>query len=92
MKKFIETLKNIYKIEDLRARILYTLGIILIYRLGSKVVLPGVNPMELAELQAKASQGVLGILDMFQEVPSHPLLYSRWVLCLTFQHQSLFSY
>ncbi len=65
MKKFIETLKNIYKIEDLRARILYTLGIILIYRLGSKVVLPGVNPMELAELQAKASQGVLGILDMF---------------------------
>jgi preprotein translocase subunit SecY len=65
MKKFIETLKNIYKIEDLRARILYTLGIILIYRLGSKVVLPGVNPMELAELQQKTSQGVLGILDMF---------------------------
>jgi preprotein translocase subunit SecY len=65
MKKFIETLKNIYKIEDLRARILYTLGIILIYRLGSKVVLPGVNPMELAELNSKASQGVLGILDMF---------------------------
>jgi preprotein translocase subunit SecY len=65
MKKFIETLKNIYKIEDLRARILYTLGIILIYRLGSKVVLPGVNPMELSELQNKASQGVLGILDMF---------------------------
>jgi preprotein translocase subunit SecY len=65
MKKFIETLKNIYKIEDLRARILYTLGIILVYRLGSKVVLPGVNPMELAELNSKASQGVLGILDMF---------------------------
>ncbi len=65
MKKFIETLKNIYKIEDLRVRILYTLGILLIYRLGSKVVLPGVNPMELAELQAKTSQGVLGILDMF---------------------------
>ena len=65
MKKFFETLKNIYKIEDLRARILYTLGILLIYRLGSKVVLPGVNPMELSELQNKASQGVLGILDMF---------------------------
>ena len=65
MKKFFETLKNIYKIEDLRARILYTLGILLIYRLGSKVVLPGVNPMELSELQEKASQGVLGILDMF---------------------------
>lgn len=65
MKKFIETLKNIYKIEDLRARILYTLGIILIYRLGSKVVLPGVNPNELEALQARSSQGVLGLLDMF---------------------------
>lgn len=65
MKKFIETLKNIYKIEDLRARILYTLGILLIYRLGSKVVLPGVNPNELAELTARASEGVLGILNMF---------------------------
>lgn len=65
MKKFIETLKNIYKIEDLRARILYTLGIILIYRLGSNIVLPGVDPNGLAELQAKTSAGVLGILDMF---------------------------
>jgi len=65
MKKFIETLKNIYKIEDLRSRILYTLGIILIYRLGSNVVLPGVNPMELSELQENASKGVLGILNMF---------------------------
>ena len=65
MKKFIETLKNIYKIEDLRARILYTLGILLIYRLGSNVVLPGVNPNELSELQARASEGVIGILNMF---------------------------
>ncbi len=65
MKKFIETLKNIYKIEDLRARILYTLGILLIYRLGSKVVLPGVNPNMLAELKDKTASGVLGILDMF---------------------------
>ncbi len=65
MKKFIETIKNIYKIEDLRARILYTLGILLIYRLGSKVVLPGVNPNMLAELKEKTSSGVLGILDMF---------------------------
>jgi preprotein translocase subunit SecY len=65
MKKFIETLKNIYKIEDLRARILYTLGIILVYRLGSHVVLPGVNPNELAALQSRSSEGVLGLLDMF---------------------------
>jgi preprotein translocase subunit SecY len=65
MKKFIETIKNIYKIEDLRARILYTLGILLIYRLGTKVVLPGVNPNMLSELKEKTSSGVLGILDMF---------------------------
>jgi preprotein translocase subunit SecY len=65
MKKFIETLKNIYKIEDLRARIFYTLGILLIYRLGTEVVLPGVNPNELREFAERTSGGVLGILDMF---------------------------
>jgi preprotein translocase subunit SecY len=65
MKKFIETLKNIYKIEDLRARILYTLGIILVYRLGSHIVLPGVNPNELEALKSRTSEGVLGLLDMF---------------------------
>jgi len=65
MKKFFETIKNIYKIEDLRARILYTLGILLIYRLGSHIVLPGVNPNELKAFADRSSQGVLGILDMF---------------------------
>jgi preprotein translocase subunit SecY len=65
MKSFIQTLKNIYKIEELRTRIFYTLFIILIYRLGSKVVLPGVDPHELEAFAANASQGVLGLLDMF---------------------------
>lgn len=65
MKSFIETLKNIWKIEELRSRILYTLGLLLIYRLGSHVVLPGVDPSTLQALQDRASQGVLGILDMF---------------------------
>lgn len=65
MKKLIETIRNIYKIEDLRKRILYTLGIILIYRLGSKVVLPGVDPDMLANLQNQASTGLLGLLNMF---------------------------
>lgn len=65
MKRFIETLKNIYKIEDLRSRIVYTFGILIVYRLGSKIVLPTVNPNELAELQEKTQAGVLGILDMF---------------------------
>jgi preprotein translocase subunit SecY len=46
MKKFITTVQNIFKIEDLRTRILNTLGFILIYRLGSFVVLPGVDPAQ----------------------------------------------
>lgn len=65
MKKFIETLKNIYKIEDLRFRILVTLGFLLIYRLGSFVVLPGVDPSQLQALQEQTASGVLGLLDMF---------------------------
>ncbi len=65
MKKFIQTLRNIYKIEDLRARILYTLGIILIYRLGTRIVLPGIDPESLTALEATTSGGVLGLLNMF---------------------------
>jgi len=65
MKSFIETLKNIWKIEDLRARILYTLGILLIYRLGSFVALPGIDPSQLAALKNQTADGVLGLLDMF---------------------------
>ena len=65
MKRFIETLQNIYKIEDLRKRILYTLGLLLIYRLGSFVVLPGIDPTQLGALKDQTSSGVLGLLDMF---------------------------
>ena len=65
MKSFIQTLKNIYKIEELRSRILFTLMIILIYRLGSKVVLPGVDPGALEAFSQRTSEGVLGLLDMF---------------------------
>jgi preprotein translocase subunit SecY len=65
MKAFIQTLKNIYKIEELRTRILYTLFIILVYRLGSKIVLPGVDPAMLEAFASRTQQGVLGLLDMF---------------------------
>ncbi len=65
MKKLIETIRNIYKIEDLRNRILFTLGIILIYRLGAYIVLPGVDPHQLANLQNQGSSGLLGLLNMF---------------------------
>lgn len=65
MKNLITTLRNIFKIEDLKARILYTLGLIVIYRLGAHVVLPGVDPAGLANLQAQSEGGILGLIDMF---------------------------
>ena len=65
MRRFIETLKNIYRIEDLRNRILYTLGILLVYRLGSFVVLPGIDPSQLEALRRQTEDGVMGLLDMF---------------------------
>ena len=61
----IETLKNIWKIEDLRKRIQITLLLILIYRFGTFVVLPGVDPQVLTVLQDQARGGLLGLLDMF---------------------------
>ena len=65
MKKIIETIKNIWRIEDLRNRILITFGILAIYRLGSFVVIPGIDPSQLAALQAQTSDGLLGLLNMF---------------------------
>jgi len=65
MRKLIETITNIWKIEDLRKRILYTLGILLIYRLGSFITLPGIDPNQLAALKQQTATGVLGLLDMF---------------------------
>ncbi len=65
MKRLIQTLRNIYKIDDLRKRITYTLGIILIYRFGSYVTLPGIDPNQLATLQSQTSGGLLGLLNMF---------------------------
>jgi len=65
MRALIQTIKNIAKIEDLRYRILYTLFILLIYRLGSFIVLPGIDPSQLAALKNQTSDGVLGLLNMF---------------------------
>jgi len=65
MKRFIETLKNIWKIEELREKILLTLGLLLVYRLGSNIVLPGINPDSLTDLQNQTDSGILGILNAF---------------------------
>jgi len=65
MKKFIETIKNIFKIEELRKRLLYTFCLILVYRLGCFIVLPGIDATMLAKLQNTASTGLVGLLNMF---------------------------
>ncbi len=65
MKRFIETIKNIWKVEELRNRIGLTLGLILIYRIGSFIVLPGVNQTALANSSNAAGGGLVGLLDLF---------------------------
>ncbi len=65
MKKFITTLKNIWSIEELRNKILFTLGLLFIYRLGSFIVLPGIDPNKLAALSNTSKGGMLGLLDAF---------------------------
>ena len=65
MRKAIETLKNIWKIEDLRQWILITILFVAIYRFGSYVVLPGINPGMLTQLHQQTSEGLLALLNMF---------------------------
>ena len=65
MKKFIETIKNIFRIEELRKRIVYTVLLLLVYRLGCLIVLPGIDASMLATLQSNANNGLVGLLNMF---------------------------
>lgn len=62
MKKFIQTLKNIWSIEELRSKIILTITLIAIYRIGSFIVLPGINP---EDIQTGSSDGILGLIDAF---------------------------
>lgn len=65
MKNLIKTLKNIWSIEELRSKILFTLLLIFIYRLGTHIVLPGINPAALATVSKQSSSGILGLIDTF---------------------------
>ena len=65
MNRLIETIRNIFKIEELRKRILFTVLIILVYRFGAFVVIPGIDPNQLSVLQNSSNQGLLGLLNMF---------------------------
>ncbi|KAA1245737.1 preprotein translocase subunit SecY [Aquimarina sp. RZ0] len=63
--KLIDTIKNIWKIEELKNRILVTLGLLLVYRFGAQIVLPGVDAAELANLGTQTQDGLLGLLNAF---------------------------
>ncbi len=66
MKKLVETFKNIWTIEELRNKIIVTLSLLLVYRLGTHIVLPGIDPNKIeAAMAASKSNGLLGIFDMF---------------------------
>ena len=65
MKKFIQTLRNIYNIEELRKRIAYTILLVLVYRLGSFILLPGISPDILKSGIAGTQEGLVGLLNMF---------------------------
>lgn len=63
--KIVETLKNVWKITELKDRIMLTLGLLLVYRFGAQVVLPGININALGGLQAGTDSGILGLLNAF---------------------------
>ena len=65
MKRFIDTIKHIWKIEELRNKILITLGFIAVYRFGSFVVLPGIDAEALNQYTAQAQKGLQGLIDIF---------------------------
>ena len=65
MGNFIQTLKNIWNIEELRNRILTTLGLVLIFRIGTYIVLPGINPGELENLSQQGEGGIFSLINIF---------------------------
>src|SRR3954463_3384430 len=65
MNRFFNTIKNIFSIEDLRVRILNTIGYLVIFRLGSFIVLPGINPNHPSVLGGSTRGGIFDLINMF---------------------------
>ncbi len=65
MAKFVETITNIFKIEELKKRIIYTLLLVLVYRLGCYIILPGLDPEVLKGGISGTQEGLVGLLNMF---------------------------
>ena len=86
----IENFRNIFKIEDLKNRILYTIGILMIYRVGSYITLPGVDASALLSM-TPSSNSLLGLFDMFVGGAFSGLECLRLELCHTLRPPSLFN-
>ena len=65
VKKLIKTLRNIWSIEELRSKILFTLALVFIYRIGAHIVLPGIDPDTIGQQMANTKKGILGLIDTF---------------------------
>src|SRR6202030_828404 len=65
MNRFIEALKNMFRIEDLRNRVLFTLALLAVYRIGAHIPIPGINTSILDQLFNQAARSVLGIFELF---------------------------
>src|SRR2546429_7890588 len=65
MKRFIEAVKNMFRIEDLRNRVLFTLALLAVYRIGAHIPTPGINEAVLQQMFQQAAGSVLGIFDLF---------------------------
>ena len=92
MAGFAESIRNIWNVQELRERILYTLGLLIVYRLGTYVTLPGVNASALAQInQQQGGGGLFGFLDMFVGGPSSRRAFLPSASCLTLRPPSSFS-
>src|SRR5258707_9273404 len=65
MNRFLQAFANLFRIEDLRNRLFFTLGLLAVYRLGAHIPTPGINPDELRRVIEQSAGSVLGILDLF---------------------------
>src|SRR5437879_12236134 len=65
MKRFIEAVKNMFRIEDLRNRVLFTLALLAVYRIGAHIPTPGINAAVLEQMFQQSAGSVLGIFDLF---------------------------
>src|SRR5438552_1248770 len=65
MEKFFSAVQNMFKIPELRKRILFTLGLLAVYRLGAHVTAPGISSVQLAKVWSEVAGTLLGVLDLF---------------------------